>query len=166
MILMDFIRGLFCPKCNNTLYIEQIKTLKATLQQTVPTISLRLCDNIVEPRKLIQNVETADLKYLAYPTDEWVELLDDLNACDQMKYKTRVFDCDDFALVYSASLAVSAYFSGLVLQPAFGIAWSRTHAFNVFIDDGGIVHKYEPQTNKIITNDSPDYDLVKIWFLS
>ena len=85
-------------------------------------------------------------------------------------YAQNIFDCDDFALVFSGVLAYSAFISGFTIQPAFAISWSNSHAFNLFIDNEKNVYVYEPQNNKIMTYAEAIkqnmYSPKKIWFMS
>ncbi len=52
------------------------------------------------------------------------------------------FDCDEF------SFALMGYWNLDLYQFSFGIAWSKTHAFNIFVDNEKKVYVVEPQSNR------------------
>jgi len=54
-------------------------------------------------------------------------------------------DCDNF------SFALQGYWSKGLYSFPFGIAWSSSHAFNIFIDNLKQIWIVEPQTNKWLT---------------
>ncbi len=64
------------------------------------------------------------------------------------KYKKEIYDCDDFALVLLGR--IKNKFHGA----SVGLAISKTHAFNFFIDENKKVWIIEPQTDKIINPNS------------
>jgi len=47
---------------------------------------------------------------------------------DQERYTQEIFDCDDFSYRLMGQFHVKPY-----AALAFGIAWSKTHAYNIFI---------------------------------
>jgi hypothetical protein len=51
-------------------------------------------------------------------------------------------DCDNF------SFALMGYWSRGLYSFAFGIGWSKTHAFNIMIDNNKQIWIVEPQTNQ------------------
>jgi hypothetical protein len=57
-------------------------------------------------------------------------------------YVAESVDCDNF------SFALMGYWSENLKSFAFGIALSQTHAFNIMIDNVGVIWIIEPQTNK------------------
>ena len=58
------------------------------------------------------------------------------------KYAGEINDCDNF------SFALMGYWSDGLKSSPFGIAWSKTHAFNFMVDDKKRLWIVEPQTNK------------------
>jgi len=114
----------------------------------------------------------ADLHYITYSVEDWINTLAQLHesVSNRLKYEKDVWDCDDFALLYSAVLSYSTYHSGLSNQVAFCIMWSKTHAFNGYVDDQNRVWKFEPQGGRVIGQLGKDhgkrYDVQKIWFMS
>ena len=168
MNIMQQIYEFFCGKCNcNKEYcIERIESLTNELASTIETTIFPKTETTIKPRHFWRKcIETGDLIYLTYPTEIWMECLDKLNSISDMQYRKKIFDCDNFALTYAASVSVSAYHSGLPWQPAFGICWSRTHAFNFFVTDENELIKYEPQSGTIIISGDPDYKIVKMWIM-
>jgi hypothetical protein len=57
------------------------------------------------------------------------------------KWTTENHDCDNF------SFAAMGYWSEGLYSFAYGIAWSQTHAFNIFIDRNKQIWIVEPQNN-------------------
>ncbi len=51
-------------------------------------------------------------------------------------------DCDNF------SYALTGYWSDSLKSFCFGIAWSKSHAFNIMIDNNKQIWIVEPQSNK------------------
>jgi hypothetical protein len=54
-------------------------------------------------------------------------------------------DCDNY------SFALMGYWSEGLLSYTLGIAWSKTHAFNILIDANKHIWVIEPQSNKYMT---------------
>jgi len=70
-------------------------------------------------------------------------------------YKTGSRDCDEY------SFESMGFWNKDDLQFAYGIAWSATHAFNLFISNLGTIYIVEPQNAKFtkiteINSNSPD----------
>jgi hypothetical protein len=59
-----------------------------------------------------------------------------------MQWQEEKFDCDEF------SFALMGYWNEGLEQFAFGIAWSKTHAFNILIDNNKQIWIIEPQSNQ------------------
>jgi len=92
-----------------------------------------------------------DANYYLLPLDDWKEVLDDVRVGlpDYLKDK---FDCENFAIVTSARVALN------YLINSCGIAVGGGHAFNLILafENGKIVpHTYEPQTKGKIEFDLP-----------
>lgn len=60
------------------------------------------------------------------------------------KYESNKHDCDNF------SFALNGYWSESLYSFCFGIAWSKTHAFNIMIDNTNQIWIIEPQSNNWI----------------
>ena len=60
------------------------------------------------------------------------------------KWVEEKHDCDEF------SFALMGYWNKGLEQFAFGIAWSRYHAFNIMIDHKRQIWIVEPQTNEFV----------------
>jgi len=92
-----------------------------------------------------------DANYYLLPLDDWKEVLDDVRVGlpDYLKDK---FDCENFAIVTSARVALN------YLINSCGIAVGGGHAFNLILayENGKIVpHTYEPQSTGKIEFDLP-----------
>jgi hypothetical protein len=95
------------------------------------------------------------------PGDAFYEAVPDSLASDiyaksglsAYRWRSEVFDCDDFSYVYKAEASRSAYASnaeyGYAIGVIFGSAPSGGHAVNVFIDPKGTVRVIEPQSGRI-----------------
>jgi len=59
-------------------------------------------------------------------------------------YQLGEYDCDEFSFNLMGKWNLGRN------QFAFGIAWSKTHAFNIMIDDKKQIWIIEPQSNKFI----------------
>jgi len=191
--LIEFFKGIFCSTEINKIrelenkikeleekynidcsyYEERIKELENLLLKSIelPDFSY-LSGKVIEidPRNYIKgvnNVDVADWLYYALDYNDWIDVLNKISKTFKAVWKEEVFDCDDFSLLFSAMLAYSVYKSGFNKQFAFGIAWSYTHAYNIFIDKSGKVWIFEPQTNKVIGElgkTTKPYDTVEVWF--
>ena len=156
-------------------YEDRIRTLNNLLLKSIQMPDLSEYKGKVkkiDPRDYIKipNSQFADFNYYALDYQSWKEVLTKIQSTFKAVWSSEVFDCDDFALLASAMLAYSVYKSGFDLQLAFGIAWSLSHAFNIFIDSGGTTWIYEPQTDSVvgrIGSCQPPYEpIIEIWFMS
>ena len=155
---------------------ERLETLTKELSACIgPVEILEQPQQEISPRTVI-NANTYDLviadnEYMSMPMEDWYTLLSRIhkNLIYKYKWTKDIFDCDDIALLYSSILSYSSYKAGMIKQPAFGIAWSNTHAFNVLIDSEDRVWIYEPGSNTVIgrlgNNNGDTYDVKRIWFL-
>lgn len=178
MNLIKIIQNILCgtPVCPDTDYLtERIETLSEELALCIGPIDLmEKTSTSINPHRVIKgyNLVIADTEYLTYTFDNWKSILTRLHKHLGEKYNwtKEIYDCDNISLVYTSTLAYSAYRAGLSKQVAFGIAWSNTHAFNVAIDDENNVWVIEPQSGSIVgelgTDLGESYDVKKIWFLS
>jgi len=64
-----------------------------------------------------------------------------LDLTNKFTYAEDEYDCDDFAYRLMGQLSVPGW-----ADIAFGVAWSPTHAFNVYCD-GKVLYYIEPQTD-------------------
>lgn len=69
----------------------------------------------------------------------------DLDDTDKNKYLNNYYDCDDFSYRLMGDFSVPGWAAICI-----GIAWSKTHAFNVFVDSERKLYVIEPQTDSII----------------
>jgi len=83
-----------------------------------------------------------DRKYQLVTKEDMVKFLED-DKTDLEQYIADYHDCDDFAWALLGAVNVGSW-SGI----AFGFAFSRNHAFNVFTD-GKDVYIIEPQRDYI-----------------
>lgn len=178
MNIINIIRDIFCgtPSCPDTDYLtERITTLSDELSKCIGPIDIiEDYQTKINPYYVIKgyDVRQADVEYLTYMPTDWSAILTRLHRHLGSKYEWTkdIYDCDDIALLYASTVAYSAYRAGLSIQPAFAIAWSNTHAFNLIIDHTNVSWIVEPQTGNVVgrlDEDNGDmYDVKKIWFMS
>jgi len=124
------------------------------------------------PTLKLYQTSIADMYYYAFPRTQWVNLLTTLQRIVNSMiggWVQEISDCDDYALIMSAYVALSFIKAKYTYQGAFMILWSTTHAYNGFIDDGGNIWVYEPQNNQVVGRlgeTVAPYDTKKVWMLS
>ena len=84
----------------------------------------------------------ADIIYYLTSVSEMKRFLE-YNKTDLRTYVPERWDCDEFSF---SLMGYENYWAG---DLAFGIAWSLTHAFNIFIDDQKKLWVIEPQTDQM-----------------
>jgi len=91
----------------------------------------------------------ADNSYEIIDFNELVKLVRSIDTF-KLKYKKEVFDCDDYSVLFYVRAKVGT-------KRAIGIAWSKTHAFNIAIchyKDYVELFVIEPQLGDVYTYDS------------
>ena len=164
----------YCWKENSYL-AERVRVLSTSLSRSIQPMGITTKKTQkVNPTEIINSVNDiviADNAYLAMDYDSWIDNLGRVyhNLHDKLIYTPNIFDCDDFSLVFASTIAYSAFESMYKIQPAFGIAWSSNHAYNVFICNNGRTYIYEPQNNNVVgsleDNLAKMYKTKKIWFM-
>jgi len=116
------------------------------------------------------DLRAADLEYYKFPYEKWVEMLAPVQREVKeslVRWKTSISDCDDWAYVMGATLTVAFAKAGLDKQGAFMILWSRSHAYNAFMDTDDNIWVYEPQNGTIVAKleeaEEP-YKTKMVWF--
>ena len=92
----------------------------------------------------------ADLEYDTYTYDQWIAMLTEVQLLAEDRWKTDIYDCDNFAEVMHSYLSLAFKKAGLNKQGMFAIAWGKGHAYNVFMTRGKTMYVYEPQSNEVI----------------
>jgi len=87
----------------------------------------------------------ADQYYWVCPREDIEEFLAS-DPTDREEYVVEAHDCDDYSFRLMGQFHSKPY-SAL----AFGIAWSKVHAYNIFISKEGEVLLVEPQADQILT---------------
>ena len=95
-------------------------------------------------------VSAADPEYLAYSKDDWLTILGLIQPRVKGLWRKNIWDCDNFSELMHAYTALAFRDSGMELQGYICIAWSTTHAYNIFITDEEAFYVYEPQTGKVV----------------
>ena len=120
------------------------------------------------------SLEVADPSYYAFTRDEWTLILRAVyeSVEESMPGWTEdIFDCDNIAEVYHAFACLAFQRAGLERQGAVAIAWSRKHAYNVYITSSLETYIYEPQSGVekglVYESDDPSdiFATRKIWFI-
>jgi len=117
----------------------------------------------------------ADLEYNKFNKDTWDIILAKVYKevkKAQVVWRKNVGDCDNWAESMHYYLSKSMLDAGMERQSAFGLAWSKTHAYNFYVTDKDI-WMYEPQTGKTIAKMTgkygelfPKFETTKIFFIS
>jgi len=114
----------------------------------------------------------ADLEYYVYSKTDWLEILKRVQPNVKAvlsRWLKAISDCDDWGLLMAGLVAGCFAKAELSLQGAFMVAWSRTHAYNVYRDSDGVYWVYEPQNNVTVCTleDAVDpYVTRKLWLMS
>jgi len=143
--------NLFWDKIQNT--NEIIESLREQVKELKRVMSI---ETLNEP-EMKGKITIYELNTLLKPHCTDLHLSDRIysltNVTQAKKYsnETKVYtkewiseqhDCDEF------SSALNGYWNRGLKQFAFGIAWSKSHAFNIFVDDKKQIYIVEPQSNK------------------
>jgi hypothetical protein len=116
----------------------------------------------------------ADREYYTLDKDTWETVLAKVwlkVSFAQKKWTKEVGDCDNWAEAMHYHLAKATLDAGLDHQLAFTLAWSNTHAYNLFVTEDKI-YVYEPQSGKtkgnfkVINKLFKKFDTTKIFFIS
>ena len=97
--------------------------------------------------------EIVDDDYFVFSDVDWLGMLRGLGASVEsagLKYKSEVFDCEDYAWFAYSLFRLGCARSGFKFSGCFGYARSRSHAFNVYRDSGGLWRVWEPQSGKVV----------------
>lgn len=184
MNILEWFKEITCTKYiskntklekDNDYYLSKIKILEELVSRSIeiPIMSITKTEEFkpYEDVKLkVLDLVCADLVYYKLPYKNWKEILTEVYERYQKvhSYKPEVWDCDDFALLFAGLIAYTTKQSGLDKQIAFAIAWSSTHAFNIFVTSDKGIQVYEPQSNNIIGElgkiDEP-YIMKMVWFM-
>lgn len=127
-----------------------IPSIDSHIQEPVPIL---IQPRIVPGIKHYSDVNIADASYYALSKNQWKKILGPIQREVKLAigpYRAEKADCDDFALVMNGFVAMAFEETDLDHQGAFGIAWSKTHAYNFFIVSDSETLVYEPQSNRII----------------
>ena len=132
---------------------EEIKELKVILTysgreevklfDTVTNVELR---TLLKPHCKSYMIKLSDSIY-GLTTQEEAKKFTEATKLSINEWKKNEYDCDEF------SFALMGYWNLDLHQFAFGVAWSKTHAFNIMLDNDGQVWIIEPQTNKFMKID-------------
>ena len=157
--------GLTLIKKSELESIENIKKELVILKEEVArlineNISLKKNQELKEPialgtitYKSLWDLILKEVGITPYLSDEYYSLTDikqasefsDESHIQYQKWIKEAYDCDEF------SFASMGYWNQGLKQFAYGIAWSQSHAFNIFIDNENKIWIVEPQSNKYIS---------------
>lgn len=116
--------------------------------------------------------ESWDWEYLALPFEDWSVLLPHIHTALKStlgEWEIDINDCDNFAGIFHSIVSLVARDSGFDKQLAFGLARSRTHAYNVLVDTDGVVWVFEPQTGLaegVLGETESPHDTIRVYFLN
>jgi len=124
---------------------DSLEKLKKT-DEVFPEVSGEISYNPLRSLllKKTKKLFLSDLKYKLVTVQGMKNFLarDDT---DKEKWTAEYFDCDDFSYRLLGQANTRAW-----AEIAFGIAWSKSHAFNIFVSASRQVYLIEPQSDKII----------------
>lgn len=123
----------FKQKCES-----DIKIIETPISKGI--ISINEIRDILKKYCSINNIYLSDPAYLLTSKDE-ADKYTKQSLINTRKYVKDVHDCDNF------SFALIGYWSDSLKSFCFGIAWSKSHAFNIMIDNDKQVWICEPQSN-------------------
>lgn len=105
----------------------------------------------------VDNIRISD-NYFTVTDEGTMTKLIKLSPIKFRKYQKEIYDCDDFSFTFMGLYRL------IIPNFAVGIIWSRTHAYNFFIDSDKQVWGIEPQSNKVfkITDKKEDIQLMLI----
>jgi len=187
--IQDILKNLF-GHCDCGERLKQCEKDKAYCAKRIKSLSKTLTHSIILPevtdhRKYVKEIKpwkiirklgnfdlvTADEIYYALPVNSWIKILKSIQPQVEKvleKWRRDISDCDDFALVTASTVAASFAYDPFERQVAFAIAWSNTHAYDLFITTEGTCEIYEPQSNAVVGRlgkTSGIYETKKIWFM-
>jgi len=126
-----------CEKLKTT--IEELKKQQNLVEPKVyGTITFKELWDLLRP--LTSALFLSDETY-SLTTKEEAEKFSKETKVQYNKWLKEQFDCDEF------SFASMGYWNEGLKQFAYGIAWSKTHAFNIMIDNKKQIWIVEPQNN-------------------
>lgn len=115
----------------------------------------------------------ADLEYYAFPKKNWESILTLVH--QQVKkilkgWREEIADCDNYSMLTCTIAYLAFDKAGLDRQGALSMAWSMTHAYNLYVPSDDLrCWLYEPQTNShvgILSRDAVEtYRTWGIWFM-
>ena len=161
-------------------YENRINTLMELINSFITEEDKQLL-TIQKPKVIVNPLAlgfgyVADVNYYALDLEDWKRILKVAYRVRQRVferianykeyYDLEAFDCDDYALLTNAIIVLIARYLKLDYQLAFAIAWSDTHAFNIFIANNNTIYIYEPQNGNIYSYPiSSDYQIKEVWFM-
>lgn len=103
-----------------------------------------------------------DEKYRVPTLDEWVEIINSDRLNEEKEYMKDVFDCDNFAIVFSAhcsekyNINSAGVAAGRIYSAKTG-EFLGLHAYNLLVvdeDSHVVLYLYEPQTDEYVRAES------------
>lgn len=98
--------------------------------------------DLLKEYAFVGNIRISDNFFTLANKDNMVKLVS-LSPVRFRRYQKEIYDCDDFSFTFMG------LYRFLIPNFAVGIIWSRTHAYNFFIDSDRNVWGVEPQSNKV-----------------
>lgn len=113
--------------------------------------------DILKEYAYVKNIRISD-NFVTLPYKKAMVKLVKASPVRFRKYQKEIYDCDDFSFTFMGLYRL------IIPNFAVGIIWSRTHAYNFFIDENKQVWGIEPQNNTVfkITDKKEDIQLMII----
>jgi len=115
---------------------------QSTGPETSGKISMHELSEILKPHT--KQLFLSDSEYTLALVESMRDFLR-IDPTDRYKYQTIYYDCDDFSYRLMGQASTPEW-----AAIAFGIAWSKSHAFNIFVSASKQVYIIEPQSDKVI----------------
>uniref|UniRef100_A0A6M3L030 Uncharacterized protein n=1 Tax=viral metagenome TaxID=1070528 RepID=A0A6M3L030_9ZZZZ len=120
---------------------------KIEIEKIAPTstqrIGLTQLFNLIKSEFPTCDVYLSDKDYRLCSYDD-IALFMAQDETNKIGYESEDFDCDDFAYRLMGQFSVQGW-----ADLCFGIIWTETHAFNLFVTEDKEILFIEPQTDEI-----------------
>lgn len=126
----------------------------------------------------IRGYDIADTSYHTLSIESWRRALSDIYSFkSEAPYIPNILDCDNHSLIMQALVSWTSFASyragQLERQLAFGIARSKDHSYNIFLDNNLDFWVFEPQNGRIIgkmkdlneSGEKEDYVTRYVWMI-
>lgn len=122
--------------------LDLLQPSKIKPPKTSGHMSMKTLKNLLAPHA--ENIFLSDTSYKLVIKQSMQDFLAQ-DKTNLYKWITTYFDCDEYSYRLMGQSSTPEW-GGI----AFGIAWSKSHAFNIFVDSKKQAYLIEPQTDRIM----------------